>query len=273
MGGSIGGPIQKNKSFFFVSYQRTNEDTSGFVDTGGIYPEFEGAFPTPFDDTLFLARADFQLSNQQNLNVRYSHQGNDVTEQLIVDPNVGYGGPPAEDANQVASNRINSIIGNHTWLLSNQNLNQFRFHFIRFDNALLPTSTGLPSLRFPSIVIGQNASTPQGVRQDRYQLGDEYSFSLPNWHGRHELKVGADLNFMSVNLLFDLFKAGAFFFEADDPSLGKISHHSWQFSESAVQNSTISNTSNTAFTFKMIGIRVILLHLTWVFDTSLKLVC
>src|SRR5262249_44069287 len=49
-GGSIGGPIQKSKSFFFLSYQITNEDTSGFVDTGGLYPDFEGSFPTPLDD-------------------------------------------------------------------------------------------------------------------------------------------------------------------------------------------------------------------------------
>jgi TonB dependent receptor-like, beta-barrel len=220
IGGSIGGPIVKNKSFFFLSYQRTNEDTSGFVDTGGIYPQFEGSFPTPFDDTMLLARADFQLSDQQNVNVRYSHQGNDVTEQLIVDPNVGYGGPPAENANQIASNRINSIIGNHTWLLSDRSLNQLRFHFIRFENALDPTSTGEPSLRFPSIVVGQNASTPQAVKQDRIQFGDEYSFSA-SAHGRHEIKMGADVNLLSVNLLFDLFKGGAFFFEADDPTLGQ----------------------------------------------------
>src|SRR5262249_3789569 len=109
-GGSIGGPIQKSKSFFFLSYQITKEKTSGFVDTGGLYPDFEGSFPTPLDDTLFSARTDFELSDSQNLSVRYSHQGNDVTEQLIVDPNVGYGGPPAENANQIASNRINSII-------------------------------------------------------------------------------------------------------------------------------------------------------------------
>ena len=112
---------------------------------------------------MFLARTDFQLSNSQNLNVRYSHQGNDVTEQLIVDPNVGYGGPPAENANQHASNRINSILGSHTWIISNESLNQARFHFLRFENALVPTSTEGPSLRFPSIVIGQNASTPQGI--------------------------------------------------------------------------------------------------------------
>lgn len=220
VGGSFGGPMKKNKSFFFVSYQRTNEDTSGFVDTGGIYPQFEGSFPTPLDDTLFLARTDFNINPAQSLNVRYSHQGNDVTEQLIVDPNVGYGGPPAENANQIASNRINSFIGNHTWLFSNQSLNQFRLHFIRFENALDPTSTEGPSLRFPSIVIGQNASTPQAVKQDRLEIADDYSFSK-SWHGRHEIKMGADLNFLKVNLLFDLFKAGAFFFDQDDPTLGQ----------------------------------------------------
>jgi hypothetical protein len=221
-GVSFGGPIHQNKAFFFVAYERTNEDTSGFLETGGLYPEFEGSFPTPLDDTMFLARTDFQLSDSQNLNVRYSHQGNDVTEQLIVDPNVGYGGPPAENANQHASNRINSILGSHTWIISNEALNQARFHFLRFENALIPTSTEGPSLRFPSIVVGQNASTPQGVTQDRLQFADDYSKSIDDWHGRHDLKIGADLNFMGIDLLFDLFKAGAFFFFEDDPTLGQV---------------------------------------------------
>jgi hypothetical protein len=221
VGGSFGGPIVKNRAFFFFSYERTNEDTSGFVQTGGLYPDFEGSFPTPFDDTLALARGDFQINDNHSLSVRYSHQGNDVIEQLIVDPNVGYGGPPAENANQHATNRINSILGSHTWLFSNRSLNEFRLHFIRYTNALTPTSTDQPSLRFPSIVVGQNASTPQAVLQDRTQIADDYSMSVSGWGGRHEFKVGVELNWLKGNLLFDLFKAGAFFFSQDDPTLGQ----------------------------------------------------
>lgn len=221
VGGSIGGPIIKNRAFFFFAYERVNEDTSGFVETGGLYPDFEGSFPTPFDDTLGLVRGDFQINQNQSLSVRYSHQGNDVIEQLIVDPNVGFGGPPAENANQAATNRINSIIGSHTLLFSNRSLNEFRLHFIRYTNALNPTSSDLPSLRFPSIVVGQNASTPQAVLQDRTQIADDYSMSVAGWGGRHEFKFGVDLNWLKGNLLFDLFKAGAFFFSQDDPTLGE----------------------------------------------------
>lgn len=100
-------------------------------------------------------------------------------------------------------------------------MNEFRLHFIRYTNALNPTSTESPSLRFPSLVVGQNASTPQAVLQDRTQIADDYSISVAGWGGRHEFKVGVDLNWLKGNLLFDLFKAGAFFFSADDPTLGE----------------------------------------------------
>src|SRR5205807_1209197 len=139
-------------------------------------------------------------------------------EGLRVDPNLLFGGSPADSAFQVATNENISWQATQTSLISNRTLNQFVVQFNRFINNLKPTSLGI-NLRFPSVVIGQNSSTPQNVQQDRLQFRDDFS-TQANWHGLHNIKIGTDLNpHIKYNALFDLVKNTSFFFFADDPGI------------------------------------------------------
>ena len=57
-GGSLGGPIIKDKAHFFATYERTERDTTKTVSTDGIFPSFDGqAVPLPFQDELGTAKA------------------------------------------------------------------------------------------------------------------------------------------------------------------------------------------------------------------------
>src|SRR2546428_13032179 len=92
------------------------------------------------------------------------------------------------------------------------------FPYTTLFRSLVPTSLGI-NLRFPSVVIGKNAHTPQGVRQDRLQFRDDLS-TIIEGHGSHNLKFGFDLNpRIKYNALFDLFKNGVFIFGSDVPTL------------------------------------------------------
>src|SRR2546430_35561 len=145
-GGAVGGPFIKDKTFGFYAIERNRQQKSQTVDTGGVYPQFEGSSPAPFRDLLRVTK------------------------------------------------------------------------FNRFMNNLKPTSLGI-NLRFPSIVIGQNASTPQNVQQDRLQFRDDFS-TQANWHGLHSIKFGVDLNpRIKYNALFDLVKNTSIFFSVDDPGI------------------------------------------------------
>ncbi len=217
-GGSVGGPIIRDKTFGFFAIERNRQEKTQTVNTGGVFPKFEGSFPAPFRDLLMVAKFDHHPNPAHALSFRASFQRNSSREGLRVDPNISFGGSPTESAFQIATNESISWQLLHSWTLSSRTLNQFTAHFIRFINNLVPTSSGI-NLRFPSVVIGQNASTPQGVQQDRLQFRDDFS-TIVQGRGTHNLKFGFDLNpRIKYNGLFDLFKNGVFLFGQDDPTL------------------------------------------------------
>ena len=217
-GGSLGGALIKDKTFGFYAIERNRQQKAQTVDTGGVYPQFEGSFLAPFRDLLMVSKLDHHFDSSESLSLRASFQRNTSREGLRVDPNLLYGGPPAENAFQTATNENISWQATQTSLISSRTLNQFIVQFNRFINNLKPTSTGI-NLRFPSVVIGQNSSTPQNVHQDRLQFRDDFS-TEGNWHGLHSIKFGADLNpRIKYNALFDLVKNTSFFFSADDPTI------------------------------------------------------
>jgi len=217
-GGAVGGPFIKDKTFGFYAIERNRQQKAQTVDTGGVYPQFEGSFPAPFRDLLMAAKLDHHFSPEETLSLRATFQRNTSREGLRVDPNLLFGGSPADSAFQVATNENISWQATQTSLISNRTLNQFVVQFNRFINNLKPTSLGI-NLRFPSVVIGQNASTPQNVQQDRLQFRDDFS-TQANYHGLHSIKFGADLNpRIKYNALFDLVKNTSFFFSQDDPTI------------------------------------------------------
>ena len=217
-GGSLGGALVKDKTFGFYAIERNRQQKSQTVDTGGVYPQFEGAFPAPFRDLLMVTKLDNHFTATESLSFRASFQRNTSREGLRIDPNLLFGGPPAGNAFQVATNENLSWQATQTSLLSTRTLNQFTVQFNRFINNLKPTSLGI-NLRFPSVVFGQNSSTPQNVQQDRLQLRDDFS-TQGSWHGLHSIKFGVDLNpRIKYNALFDLVKNTSFFFSVDDPGI------------------------------------------------------
>ncbi len=217
-GGSLGGALVKDKTFGFYAIERNRQQKSQTVDTGGVYPQFEGAFPAPFRDLLMVTKLDHHFTATESLSFRASFQRNTSREGLRIDPNLLFGGPPAGNAFQVATNENLSWQATQTSLLSTRTLNQFTVQFNRFINNLKPTSLGI-NLRFPSVVFGQNSSTPQNVQQDRLQLRDDFS-TQGSWHGLHSIKFGVDLNpRIKYNALFDLVKNTSFFFSVDDPGI------------------------------------------------------
>jgi hypothetical protein len=217
-GGSFGGPIVKDKTFGFFAFERNRQEKTQTVNTAGNFPQFEGSFPAPFRDLLMVSRLDHHFNRDNMASFRATFQRNTSREGLRIDPNISVGGPPTDSAFQVATNENISWQGMDTWVISPTTVNQFTLHFNRFINELNPTSLGI-NLRFPSVVVGQNASTPQGVQQDRLQIRDDFA-TVVRGHGSHNLKFGLDMNpRIKYNILFDLLKNGVFVFSADVPTL------------------------------------------------------
>ena len=74
-GGSLGGPIVRNKLFFFIDAERNKQDLLDPVLPGGAFTSLTGSFNSPFRETQTVGRMDFQ-TDRYKLFYRFSFDQN-----------------------------------------------------------------------------------------------------------------------------------------------------------------------------------------------------
>ncbi len=216
-GVAVGGPIVRDKAHFFATYEKTERDTFYTVDSDPdgngpappIRPDLQGgSFPTPFEDELITAKATYDISAKQYLQVRYGYQQNS--------DKYGASSNAAPDSLGTVSNEYSSILAGHTLQISGDTLNEFVFQYTKFDNLISADST-TRAFSFPSgFHSGQNGNTPQTTHQAKYQYKDDLSFTRNLWGRTHQFKTG--LNYIHEPELggdFSTGLAGAFSFLED----------------------------------------------------------
>src|SRR6185436_11886619 len=161
-GGSVGGPIMRDRAHFFFAAERTNQDTTQAVGTQGLYPSLDGVYATPYRETLLTGKATANVTPRQYLTVRYGRNQNSQP----------YGATPLSTPDDWgdSANKFNSINVNHNMSLSGSRLNEFVFQYADFDNHISARSNN-PYEAFPSgVTIGQNINPPQSTAQKKYQF-------------------------------------------------------------------------------------------------------
>ncbi|HTM04669.1 MAG TPA: TonB-dependent receptor [Vicinamibacterales bacterium] len=198
-GGSVGGPIRKDKIFFFGAYEGTNQHTVQSVNTQGIFADGSGVFPVEFREQMGTTKVTANLSNAQYLAVRYGFDHN-------TQPN---GATPvnAHSTWVTSTNDFHSLNANHNWITGPASLNEFVFQYSRFVNDI-PVDAPGPSILFASFLGGTNVTAPQRTEQVKWQFRDDYSRTTGGPGISHELHVG--LNVINEPRLFISTESGKY---------------------------------------------------------------
>ena len=198
-GGSVGGPIARDRTHFFFAFERTQQNTQQAVNTLGLFPSQDGVYPTPYRENLLTGKVTANVTPQQYLAVRYGRNNNSQP--------YGAGLRNAPTSWSTSENSFNSINLNHNWVLGGSKLNEFIFQYADFRNHI-PLSSDDPYLLFPNGVnIGANPNTPQTTEQKKWQFRNDFSWSLTGGGGlSHDLKGG--VNFIHEPHLFITFNSG-----------------------------------------------------------------
>lgn len=184
VGGTLGGPIVKDKVHYFVSYEYEREPGTAFQQ-GALFPSsYASSNSYQNGQKSFLARVDDQLSTVDRLTVRGSYW----TWQ---NPFVVTNGttPPSESSNQTKN--ATNVLGTWTKVMAGGNrLLEIKggYNGFHWTNAPQTSMIGTPEYRIPGMTIGAPYNYPQTLKQDNW----DGRFDL-SWHKtKHDLKIGGE---------------------------------------------------------------------------------
>lgn len=188
--GSIGGPIVKDKTFFFLSADYTRQDRTTYLSP--TLPSFvlpaDGSldYTGHYRQTLVNARLDHRLSPSQNLMLR-------VNADSFYDdnPQDAVGGTNAPSVARKYSRKSWTTQVNHTAVLSPRLFNEARVAYLHGDPVTLWEAQNLSTTYTRGgtvpFTIGQSRLSDIFSRQ--LQLSDTVTWSK----GKHALRVGASV--------------------------------------------------------------------------------
>jgi outer membrane receptor protein involved in Fe transport len=221
-GGAVGGPIKKDKIFFFTNYegQRRAESPTfpevlyqniGLVDSAkaalAIAPEgcttplatcnlsplqyLNSVLKTKNND-YGIAKLDYQLNANNHLSLRYNiEDGRDLNE--LVGSTLDGGGIGAPSSGHNLFVRDQSLVGDVATTLKPDLVNTFLAQYAR-RHYNFPGVTGQPNLDIPNtLLFGHNFGVLDAIYESRFQLTDALSWVK----GNHVAKFGVDFNYIN----------------------------------------------------------------------------
>jgi hypothetical protein len=197
---ALGGPIKKNKAWFFGSFEYRDQDGVVLVGTRDLASRsirrgFAGA---PLNDFLTTERVDWTPTENDRISFRYSYQREKNVAASTLVRSIG-----SASQRQSSENRANSFLGNYTRVLSSRDVNSLNFSFSTFINQTVPVTPG-PQLTFPSIQDGASFRVPQQTKQRRFQVGDTYTLV----RGNQTLYLGGEIQRVQSDLDLKVFQQG-----------------------------------------------------------------
>ena len=191
-GGSVGGPMVKDKLFGFFAFERQREHTSISEDptalaelqiaqTAGLAAQPSAIIPRPFYENRYNGRLDYKFNDRETAYLSYTSQANNSLNDQSSQTGDLTEGNFTKNHLQAANFTLNSV-------LSNSLVNSFLVGY-QYWNNLIDSTLKVPLVTFiGGSSFGTNGNVPQQSYQRKWQFRDD----ITKTYGKHTFGVGLD---------------------------------------------------------------------------------
>ncbi len=197
-GGTVGGPLVKDKLFYFGSYERRRERSQVVVTS----PEAFGlVVPTPADEHQGHFKGDYRMSEKNSLGVRYNMvRWNKDNES---------GGLQLPGSGFLWDNNVDTVHGTFTTVASQRLLNEVRSQYSRYTDRRAAKCDCVSIQRAGYATSGGYDFGTWGVLPETtYDISDTVSL----WMGDHSIKTGGSLTYDVTEQLYQPLQNGVYRF-------------------------------------------------------------
>ena len=220
-GASAGGPVIRDRTFYFGNFERRELNQSGLVTIAPANVEavnghldavgFKGAriasgiYSNPVHLTNLLGKLDHQFSRRNQFSARYSlYDGRSINSR-------GAGGLNAATASAGLDNRDQTIAVSNIFTLSARTVNETRGQFTHSDLLALPSDEAGPSVSIAgAATFGRLSTSPTGRLNNMYEIVNNLSHQA----GAHAVRLGVNFLYNGTTITFPRSVRGSYAFSS-----------------------------------------------------------
>lgn len=209
-GGSLGGPVKRNKLFFFFSYDAQRNTQTQIISpnippTGAAFEalqQYLTPYPLKLDNNVYLAKGDWNATDRDRVSVRFNaSRYNGVNFE-----SAGL----ASAAEHTGNNQVNTnnLATTYTRVIGNSTVWETRFNYVADKQPGQANATGPEVVITNGVTFGKNNFSPRFTNGYTYQPTTNISMLK----GKHTLKAGIDFDFQRIENYFPGLFAGSYLF-------------------------------------------------------------